>query len=631
MKELTLRSVLLGIILGVVLSAANAYLGLKAGMTVAASIPAAVISMVVLTKILKNGTILENNMVQTMASVAQAVAAGVIFTIPSFFILKSSNIISFVPSYWDIFIMTFIGSLWGVVFMILFRRPHIVEEHDKLPYPEGTACAEVLKTGQNATEKAKFLIFGFVISAIFKILQSIRFLGFDKRVYKILEENFTFSLGFKNLPLALQKMNLSIDLLPSLFGVGMIVGLRIGIMMATGALIAWWVIIPTIGIFEPNLSAYQIYKNYVRYIGIGVIITGAIFSFFQFFPIILKLIFNSNSKSNSESLSFKNDPHKTLWYDNPNYDKDLPFPVAMGLIVLGGLVFFLVNPVPTLIGKILSFVVLIIFALLFTAVSSYIVGMVGSSNQPVSAMTISTLIAVALTLKFIGLTGEKGIVSVLVLSVIACISLAIAGDMSQDLKTGFLVKATAYNQQIVGIISALVSSLFLSFLIFVLNDVYGFVGDKALPAPQANLIATLSQSIFEGNIKWNEITIGIFLGLIARLLNFSVLAFGVGVYLPLGLSIPILLGGVFSNVLSNFLSVDEEKKVLIGSGLIAGDTILGVIFVFLIALNIMPFSEDSVPIFDSFSPFISLLLLLFVFIIVYWFLYKDRNISNRDS
>lgn len=614
MRELTLRAVFLGIILGIVLSGANAYLGLKAGMTVAASIPAAVISMLVLTKLLKNGTIWENNMVQTMASVAQAVAAGVIFTVPSFFILNQTGVINYVPSYWMIVLLTFIGSLWGVVFMIFFRKPHIVDEHDVLPYPEGTACAEVLKTGQKATENAKFLLWGFIISAIFKILQNLK-LKFSDKIYKIVEENFTFSLGNFNLPISLKKFTISIDLLPALFGVGMIVGLRIGVMMATGALIAWWVIIPIIGMFQPDLSSFQIYKSYVRYIGIGVIITGAIFSFIQFFPIILKVVLNFGKEESK--VSFVKDPHKGLWYDNPNYSKDLPLPVGLILILIGGIVFFFVNPVSTVLGKFLSFLVLIIFAILFTAVSSYIVGMVGSSNQPVSAMTISTLIAVALTLKFIGLSGENGIVAVLILSVIACISLAIAGDMSQDLKTGFLVKATPANQQIVGIISAVVSSFFLSYLIFVLNNVYGFVpgvSNNPLPAPQANLIATLSQSIFQGDIKWNEIIVGMFLGLIARMLGFSVLAFGVGVYLPLSLSIPILLGGWFANLLKN----DEEKKVLIGSGLIAGDTIWGIIFVFLIASNLLPAPSDTdVPILGSFSPYLSLILFIVLIILVH--------------
>ncbi len=619
MKELTLRAVLLGIFLGVVLSAANAYLGLKAGMTVAASIPAAVVSMLILTKILKNGTILENNIVQTMASVAQAVAAGIIFTVPSFFILQQNGIINYVPSYWFIFILSLIGSLWGVIFMIVFRKTHIVQEHDVLPYPEGTACAEVLKTGQKATEKAKFLLNGFIIASVLKILQSIK-LKFNSVVYKVLEESFSFSMNFKNLPIALQKFTISLELLPALFGVGMIVGLRIGIMMATGALIGWWVIIPTIGIFQPDLSAYEIYKKYLRFIGIGVIITGAFFSFFQLFG-ILKNVLNIKK---IENISFKKDPHKDLWYDNPNYNRDIPWPVALGILILGSIIFFFINPIEGLVGKFLSFIVLIIFAILFTAVSSYIVGMVGSSNQPVSAMTISTLMAVALTLKLVGLTGEKGIIAVLILSVIACISLAIAGDMSQDLKTGFLVKATAMNQQIVGIISAIAASFFLSYLIFLLNSVYGFVGtgnNNPLPAPQANLISTIAQSIFVADLRWNEIIIGILLGLIARLLGFSILAFGVGVYLPLGLSIPILIGGWFSNLIKQ----DEDKKVLTASGLIAGDTILGIIFVFLIASNIVPApSDNDVALFGNFSYFISLI----AFFVVIYLVYKLINKKN---
>ncbi|MCS7165294.1 MAG: oligopeptide transporter, OPT family [Candidatus Calescibacterium sp.] len=618
MRELTFRSVLLGIILGIVLSSANAYLGLKAGMTVAAAIPAAVISMLILTKLLRNGTILENNMVQTMASVAQAVAAGVIFTIPSFFILYYTGVISFMPSYWLIFILTFIGSLWGVVFMIIFRKPHIVDEHDVLPYPEGTACAEVLKTGQKATENAKFLLWGFTIAAILKVFQSIKVKIGDK-VYKMLEEIFYFSANLKNLPIALQKFTLSVELLPALFGVGMIVGARIGIMVASGALLAWWVIIPIIGIFQPEMSAQQIYKGYVRYIGIGVIVTGALFSFFQFFPVILRVI-----KGHLVTVEYRKDPHQGLWYDNPNYTKDMPYPIALTLVFIGSIIFFFINPVESLLGKLLSFLVLLIFTILFTAVSSYIVGMVGSSNQPVSAMTISTLLAVALTLKFIGMYGEKGIIAVLVISVVACISLAIAGDMSQDLKTGFLVKATPYNQQIVGIISAITSSFFLSYLIFVLNDVYGFVGNNPLPAPQANLIATLAQSIFQGDVKWNEIFVGMFLGLIARLLGFSILAFGVGVYLPLGLSIPILLGGWFSNLLKD----NEEKKVLIGSGLIAGDTIVGIVFVFLIATNIIPAASDKdIPIFGGFSSFLSLIVFILMIFVVYGIIRSNKGAS----
>jgi putative OPT family oligopeptide transporter len=632
MKELTLRSVLLGLILGVILSGANAYLGLKAGMTVAASIPASVISMLILTKLIKNGTILENNIVQTMASVAQAVAAGIIFTIPSFFILNETGIISKIPSFYQILIISFIGSIWGTVFMIFFRYPHIVKEHEKLPYPEGTACAEVLKTGQQATHKALYLLYGFIISASLKILQNIKFYFFSK-INKILDENFTLSLyNLKNLPTALKSIVLSIDLLPALFGVGMIVGRNIAIMMATGALIAWWVIIPVISIFNPDLAPNLIYKQHIRYIGIGVIITGAFLSIIQFIPFIFKTFIKED---NNKELKYTKDPHRDLWYDNLEYSKDLNPIIAIFLIILTSIIFFIVNPIDSILGKILSYVVVIIFAFLFTAVSSYIVGLVGSSNQPVSAMTISTLIALALTLKLIGVSGENGIYVVIFLSVMACISLAIAGDMSQDLKTGFLVKATPYKQQIAGIISATFASFFLTYLIFLFNKTYGFSAIHAnpLPAPQANLIATLANSIFLGDIKWNEIVVGIFLGVIARMLNFSVLAFGVGVYLPQSLSIPILLGGIFSNFIKDILNKkadnkesnleNEEKVNLVASGLIAGDTILGLLIVFLIAFNVLP-SEDGESIFQSFSPFLSLLAFSLVLLLVYHILVKKR-------
>ena len=627
MKELTLRSILLGLTLGVILSGANAYLGLKAGMTVAASIPASVISMLILTKLLKNGTILENNIVQTMASVAQAVAAGIIFTIPSFFILNENKILSNIPTFYQILIISFVGSIWGTVFMIFFRYPHIVEEHGKLPYPEGTACAEVLKTGQHTTKKAFYLLFGFIISAILKILQNFKFI-FSNKVYKLLNENHTLSLyQFNNLPVSLKNIVLSIDLLPALFGIGMIVGRNIAIMMASGALIAWWVIIPVISIFKPEATAYMIYKEHIRYIGIGVIITGAILSIIQFVPFIFKTFIKKNG---TKELNYSKDPHKDLWYDNKESNKDLNPVIAFSLIVLTSIIFFIVNPLEGLLAKLLSYVVVLVFAFLFTAVSSYIVGLVGSSNQPVSAMTISTLIAVALTLKLIGVAGENGVYSVIFLSVMACISLAIAGDMSQDLKTGFLVKATPYKQQIAAILSATFASFFLTYLIFLFNNVYGFTTNHSnpLPAPQANLIAILANSIFVGDIKWNEIIVGIFLGIIARMLNFSVLAFGVGVYLPQSLSIPILLGGLFSDFVKKFFNKQdpeiEEKINLTASGLIAGDTILGLVFAFLIAFRIIT-AQEGESIFHIFSDFLSIIAFAFLIFLVYRLLSKKNN------
>lgn len=623
MRELTLRSVLLGLVLGVILSGANAYLGLKAGMTVAASIPASVISMLILTKLLKNGTILENNIVQTMASVAQAVAAGIIFTIPAFFILNETKIISNVPSFAQILIISFIGSIWGTVFMVFFRYPHIVEEHEKLPYPEGTACAEVLKTGQQATSKAFYLLYGFIISAILKILQNFKFI-ISNKVYKLLNENFTLSLyNLKNIPLSLKNIVLSIDLLPALFGVGMIVGRNIAIMMTSGALIAWWVIIPVISMFNPDLTANIIYKQHIRYIGIGVIITGAFLSIIQFVPFIFKTFIKK-----SDNIKYNKDPHRDLWYDNKESNKDLNPLIGLSLILITSVIFFIVNPLNGLLAKLLSYLVVIVFAFLFTAVSSYIVGLVGSSNQPVSAMTISTLIAVALTLKLIGVSGENGVYSVVFLSVMACISLAIAGDMSQDLKTGFLVKATPYKQQIVAIISATFASFFLTYLIFLFNETYGFTNKHVnpFPAPQANLISVLANSIFIGDIKWNEIIVGIFLGIIAKMLNFSVLAFGVGVYLPQSLSIPILLGGLFSSFIKQLLSKEEnveERINLTASGLIAGDTILGLIFAFLIALKFITI-EDGISVFSFFADYLSLLSFIIIIFLVYNLLMKRK-------
>ncbi len=569
--EFTLPAVLLGILLAVVLGGANAYLGLKVGMTVSASIPAAVVSMGLLrygSKILKkfirvrDNTILENNIVQTIASAAESVAAGIIFTVPALFMLHKNALINYKPSKLEITVMALLGGLLGVLFMIPLRRPHIVEEDATLPYPEGRACAKVLSAGEAGGRKALMLLEAFTIGAIVKFLQTVNFKKFGN--LGLFKDEVEFLLPKTKYAL------IGADLYPALLGVGIIVGPRIAAIVLAGGLLGWLVINPLIGHFvDGNLTAWDIWEKYLRYIGAGVVTAGGVFSIIESTPMMLRSIYTTfiRYKSNSRTQ-----------VPEERTDKDLPPTVILLGLTFVGLSLLAFLPITDLKAKIVTIISIIVFSFFFVVVSSQIVGLIGSSNQPVSGMTITALLATALVMKSLGIIGQEAMIATLVSAAVVCVALGAAGDMSQDLKTGFLVKATPMWQQVGEFIGVTVGSLILGIVIYVLYTTYGDFGTKELPAPQAMLMMSLTEGIFSGSAPWNMILIGIALGIVVRLLGVSVLAFGIGVYLPVHLSTPIFLGGLIHWLLVR--SDIEEDATLLASGLIAGDALIGLLMAF---------------------------------------------------
>ena len=563
-----MRSVLIGIILAALLGGANAYLGLKIGMTVSASIPAAVLSMGILRVLarairnMRDSTILENNIAQTIASAAESVAAGIIFTIPALFILSQAKIISYKPPVWEITLIALLGGFLGVLFMIPIRRVHIVEEDDKLPYPEGRACAEVLQAGEQGGKKAITLLEAFLVGGAFRFLQTF-IPKINGKAIGILKEEISFKLPFKG-------MEIGADLYPALLGVGVIVGPRIAAVVFAGGAMAWLVLIPLLSHLGVPGEPFDIWSNYVRHIGAGVVAMGGILSIIESLPMMVR-----SFKRTLEKLKKKEGP-------SDRTDEDLhPLVILIGTLLIAVALFFFI-PVHNLFLRAITVVGIIIFAFFFVIVSSHIVGLVGSSNQPVSGMTIAALLGIAGLIKLLGMSGADAIIATLFAAAVVCVALGAAGDMSQDLKTGFLVKATPKWQQIGEFIGVAVGSLILGYIVYVLFKTYGAFGSKALPAPQAVLMGNLASGIFSGKAPIELLIIGGTLGIVIRLLGVSALAFGVGLYLPIHLSTPIMLGGILSWLLipkGNKRS--EEEATLISSGLIAGDAVTGLFMAFM--------------------------------------------------
>jgi len=554
MKEFTIKAVILGIILSIIFGAANAYLGLKAGMTVSASIPAAVVSMAILRGILKTGTILENNIVQTIASAGESLAAGVIFTVPALILLGIN------PSIFYIFIVSLTGGLLGVIFMIPVRKRFIEEEEKELPYPEGRACAEVLKAGDEGGEKAKSVFEGLFTGFVYRFLA----IGF-----KLFPDVFNFK--FKN------KFDLGFENSPALLGVGLILGRRISFFLLSGGLLGWFVLIPLIGNFVPEaktLEPIQIWSKYIRYIGAGAVFAGGFISFMRVIIPIIK---------EKKFMSFK-----------PG-EKDLPLSfVLISLIII----YFFIALFPAFNENFFTSFLIIIFSLIFVVVSSRIVGLVGSSSNPVSGMTIATLFTVSIIIYSLGARGKSAIISALTIGALVCIGAAIAGDTSQDLKTGYLVGGTARLQQIGEIIGVVASALFIGFTLFLLHKAY-VIGSEKLSAPQATLMSLIVKGIFEGNLPYVLILTGVMIAIVLELLSISSLPVAVGLYLPLSLSTPIAIGGILSDLIKK-----KEKGILLASGFVAGDAISGIVLALLILSGISLFS------FNIHNPFIGLFTLI---------------------
>lgn len=584
LPELTVVAMILGILLAIVFGAANAYLGLKIGLTVSASIPAAVISMAILRGLFRRKSILENNIVQTMTTAGEAVAAGAIFTLPALYLWDLS------PSQAMIAFIVVTGGLLGVLMMVPLRRLLIVNEHEVLPYPEGTACAEVLKSGETGGTNAKLILSGFIVGGLFKAL------GDGLRWFKTSVE--TQIIGYKNAVLGMSTM-------PALLGVGYIIGPRIAGQMIAGGLLASVVFIPMISFFTQGspavffpsedpvggMDASAIYSSYITYIGAGAVAMGGLITLVKTLPILFTSV-----RDTMQGL-LKQDHNAALQIERT--DKDLPMHYILGGSIL---LILIIAFVPVTKVGIIGAICIALFGFLFVAVASRIVGIVGSSSMPVSGMTIATLLITTLIFKAIGFTGQTGMIVSLTSAAIVCVAIAVAGDISQDLKTGYLVGATPWKQQIAMMVGVLASGLLIGYVLYLFDQAYE-IGSEALPAPKAMLMKIIVEGLMQGNLPWELIIMGAALAITIEFLGINSLTVAVGFYLPISISAPIMVGGIVRWLTTRFSKTEAEKQgreeagTLFASGLIAGEALLSVVVALLIVPGIIdpeaPFKVES--------------------------------------
>ena len=567
--EFTVTSIVIGIILAVVFGAANAYLGLLVGMTISASIPAAVISMGIIRVILRRDSILENNLVQTIGSAGESLAAGAIFTLPALFLWAEEGKIEF-PSLVTIFLIALFGGLLGVCFMVPLRQALIVEEHGTLPFPEGTACAEVLLAGEEGGSKAGSVFTGLGIAALYKFVAD----GLKL---------FPSEIGYAFKSYA--GSQIGIQVLPSLAGVGFICGPKISSYMLAGGTLSWFVLMPAIALFGGDATIYPgtesisamlagdgpsaLWSNYIKYIGAGAVAAGGMISLIKTFPLIVRTF-----KQAMASMSKKHAQKNAL-----RTQQDLPMPILLVIILA---IVILIWLIPTFPVNPIGSLIIVIFGFFFASVSSRMVGLIGSSNNPVSGMAIATLIIATLLLKVTGTDGTTGMVGAIAIGGVICIIAAIAGDTSQDLKTGFIVGATPKKQQLGEMLGVVVSAAAVGFVLYLLNEAWGY-GTTDLPAAQATMMKMLVEGIMNAELPWALIFIGVFIAIVAEILKVPVMPFAVGMYLPFSLSAGIMAGGIVRYIVEKIKGTDAEKKeradrgVLFTSGLIAGEGIMGIV------------------------------------------------------
>lgn len=563
-REFTLRAILSGILIGIVFGAANAYLGLKVGITVSASIPAAVIAIALSRSFLGRATVLENNMIQTVGSAGESLAAGVIFTIPALIVL------GYMPELSKVFILAALGGLLGVLFMIPLRRFLMVKEHGNLPFPEGTACGEVLVAGDRSGGRVRQVMMGLGVGALYRFLMEGLGLWHDTPSWRI--------RGYEG-------AQIGAEAAPSLLGVGFVIGPKIAAIMLGGGALGWLVLIPFIkmmgsGLGEPlypattlieGMSPIEIWDNYIRYIGAGAVAFGGLVTLVRAIPTMVTS-FGAGMKAIAADGG-------TRGGSVPRTARDLPMKLVLGGAAVIAVLVWALPQVP--VGAV-GAVLVVVFSFFFVTVSSRIVGLIGSSSNPASGMTIATLLATSLVFLAMGWTGATGMIAAVSVGAVVCIAICIAGDTSQDLKTGFLVGATPRLQQMGEMIGVLSSALVVGWIVFFLHRAYG-IGSEKLSAPQAVLMSMVVKGVLTQSLPWTLVIIGAFLAGVVELLGIPSLPFAVGLYLPIRLSTPIMVGGLV-RLLSERTSCNEnelcdrrERGVLLSSGLIAGGAIMGVV------------------------------------------------------
>ena len=573
LPEITPVSIVLGILLAVLFGGANAYLGLRVGMTVSASIPAAVISMGVIRMILRRDSILENNIVQTIGSAGESLAAGAIFTLPALFMWAEEGG-TYTPSLIEIALIAFVGGVIGILFMIPLRTALIVQEHGTLPYPEGKACAEVLMAGEEGGASASTVFLGLFVSAVYKFIA-------DGLCIFPSEVDFEIK-SYKG-------SGIGMDVLPALLGVGYICGAKVSSYLLAGGTLGWFVIMPLIALFggdaviypgtDPinTLSPSGLWSTYIRYIGAGAVAAGGIMSLIKSFPLIIRT-FRQAVKGFGVKAGESN-----------RTTQDLPMNFVMIGIGIMAIFMWLCPVIPV---NLLGAIIIIVFGFFFATVSSRMVGLVGSSNNPVSGMAIATLLIATMILKATGMIGMAGMVAAISIGSIICIIAAIAGDTSQDLKTGFLVGSTPKNQQIGELIGVLASAITIGGVLYLLNAAWSY-GTDQLPAPQAMLMKMVVEGVMNGNLPWALVFSGVFIAVVVEILGIPVLPFAVGLYLPIHLSTPMIVGGLVRLYFEKKKGEDEKERkrkvengVLYSSGLIAGEGLVGIMLAVFAIINI---------------------------------------------
>ncbi len=569
--ELTVTSIVMGVLLAVIFGAANAYLGLRVGMTVSASIPAAVIAMGTIRMVMRKNSILESNIVQTAGSAGESLAAGAIFTLPALFLWAAEGHMK-EPNLVEITLIALLGGLLGVFFMVPLRNALIVKEHGVLPYPEGTACAEVLLAGEKGGANASTVFAGMGFAALFKfVIDGLKLVAGE------------VSVKFKG-----YAGEIGTQIYPAVMSVGYICGARISSYMFAGGVLSWMVLIPLIVLFGANTilapgtqtigqlfaegGASAIWGTYIRYIGAGALAAGGIISLIKSLPLIVKT-FGGALKSMSGGVG-----GSKLRTEN-----DLNMKVVLLAILVLTLLVWLVPAIPvSLIGA----VIVVIFGFFFATVSSRMVGLVGSSNNPVSGMAIATLLVATLILKFTGMSGYEGMQSAIAIGSIICIVSAIAGDTSQDLKTGYLLGATPKKQQIAEVIGVVAAALAIGGTLYLLNSAWGFGSDQ-LAAPQATLMKLIVEGVMGGQLPWGLVFIGVVIALVVEVLGLPVLPVAIGIYLPVQLNACIMVGGVIRLIFDKLNKKEEEKKAIVNdgilfcSGMIAGEGLVGILLALL--------------------------------------------------
>lgn len=615
MAELTVKSILVGSLFGVIFGAATVYLALKAGLTVSASIPIAVIAITLGRKFLKT-TILENNIIQTTGSAGESIAAGVSFTLPGFLFLSSPDSATYF-NYLTILILAIVGGMLGTLLMVPLRRALIVNEHETLPYPEGTACGDVLKAGERGGDFAKTAFWGLGVAFAYAILQKILHVIAETPYWATKQANKFFPSA-----------KVSGEITPEYLGVGYIIGPKIAGVLVAGGVLSWLVLIPLLSsMVPPDAIAAQlvklgyladvtknggkggwdaaahtfndftsaVYYAYIRQIGAGAVAAGGIITLIKTIPTIVKSIKGSvGSLKNKSAEAAANGALRT--------ERDLSLKVVgLGSLALIAIIALLPQvPGESILQKLLIGVLVIIFGALFVTVSSRIVGLIGSSNNPISGMTIATVMGTSLIFMAVGWTGQAYEPLVLVVGGMICIAAANAGATSQDLKSGYIVGATPRSQQIALFVGAIVSSIVIGLTIkyldkpnseMIAQGVQHAIGTEKFPAPQATLMATLIKGILSFNLDWQYVFVGIFLAIVMELCGIKALSFAVGAYLPLSTTLPIFIGGAVRGLVEGrkkkeqTVTTPEEEELgkgsLFATGLVAGGAVAGVVIAFL--------------------------------------------------